>query len=67
MDEEKTYAAKLNMPNWFLEESDKTERTLNFMRHTLGTFNTERNVTYAWFEGYLAGLKSMYRRVEEGP
>lgn len=58
--------AKLKMPNWFLEECDKTEKALNHMRRVLGTFNTDRNVTYAYLEGYLSGIKSMYRRVEEG-
>lgn len=67
MDSEKVETAKLSQPNWFLNETDRCERTLNHMRSIFGTFRTERDTTYAFIEGYLAGIKSMYRRVEEGP
>lgn len=59
--------ATLGSCGWFLEETDKTEKLLNHMRNTLGTFQTERSTTYSWFEGYLAGVRSMYRKTEENP
>lgn len=59
--------AQLNYCAWYLEEEKKTEDAINHIRNVRGTFETDRNVTYHWLEGYLAGLKRMYRKFEDGP
>lgn len=64
---EQNQEMQLNPCGWFLEQEKKTEQLLNHMRHTRGTFHTEKDVSYAFYEGYLAGLKSMYRKFEEMP
>lgn len=60
-------AKQLNPAGWFLEEERATERALNHMRHVFGTFQTEKNTTYSFMEGYQAGLRAMYRKFEEMP
>jgi len=58
-------AVQLTPSAWFLEEEKQTEQTLNHMRTTMGTFRTDSNTTYAWPEGYLAGLKAMQRKYDK--
>ena len=59
---DESQAVKLNLTQWLLEEEKRTEDTLNQMRHVRGTFNTERNVTFGFFEGYLSAIKMIMRR-----
>ena len=58
---------QLNSCGWFLEECEKTKDAIDHLRHVLGTFETERNVTVRFLEGYLAGIQTMYRKFEESP
>lgn len=57
--------AKLNCCAWFLEEERRAEAALSFLRQALGTYETDRNTTYAFVDGYLSGIRRMYRRSEE--
>lgn len=60
-------AVQLNLCAWFLEEEKKTEACINQMRRILGTFITDRDHTFGFIEGYLAGIKTMYREYENLP
>jgi hypothetical protein len=56
---------QLNASGWFIEQEKKTEELLNHMRHTRGTFHTDSCKTFAWYEGYKAGITAMYRKFED--
>jgi hypothetical protein len=58
---------QLKYCDWYLEESKKCEETLSHMRNILGTFAIETNTTYHKLEGYLMGVRAMYRKFEEIP
>lgn len=51
--------------SWYLAEEKRTENTLNHLRNMLGTFLAEKSTMYHFMEGYLWGIKAMWRKIEE--
>lgn len=58
-------AVQLNAANWFIEEQHKTEDAINHIRKILGTYAAKENLTVQYLEGYLSGVRVMYRILEE--
>lgn len=55
-------ASKLTLEGWLLGEEREIERTINCLRHRLGTYRAETDKTYNFLEGYLSAIKLAMRQ-----
>lgn len=46
------------------EEQKEAERTLEFLRKTMGTYEFEKNLTVKFLEGYRAAMSRVVRQAD---